>query len=125
MTFYFLFIETKNQIMNKSVGEKLKELRKANGFSLEDILQKLQISESTYLRMVKGEASTWTTKIDYICKLYTIKTEKLLLSDDKYSLISNNQKGGSASNITINHDSEKAYELYERLLIIKEGKKKY
>jgi hypothetical protein len=75
--------------------------------------------------MVKGEASTWTTKIDYICKLYTIKTEKLLLSDDKYSLISNNQKGGSASNITINHDSEKAYELYERLLIIKEGKKKY
>jgi transcriptional regulator with XRE-family HTH domain len=125
MTFYFLFVETKNQIMNKSVGEKLKELRKANGFSLEDILQKLQISESTYLRMVKGEASTWITKIDYICKLYTIKTEKLLLSDDKYSLISNNQKGGSASNITINHDSEKAYELYERLLIIKESKKKY
>jgi transcriptional regulator with XRE-family HTH domain len=125
MTFYFLFVETKNQIMNKSVGEKLKELRKANGFSLEDILQKLQISESTYLRMVKGEASTWITKIDYICKLYTIKTEKLLLSDDKYSLISNNQKGGSVSNITINHDSEKAYELYERLLIIKESKKKY
>lgn len=107
--------------MNKSVGEKLKELRKASDFSLEDILLKLQISESTYLRMEKGETSTWTTKIDDICDLYNIEPEKLLLSDDKYSLISKNQKGGSASNITINHDSEKAYELYERLLSIKEN----
>lgn len=116
MNFYFLFLKSKRHIMNVTVGNKLKELRKSSGLSLEDILQKLQISESTYLRMEKGETATWTSKINEICNLYSIEPEKLLLSDDKYSLISKNQKGGIASSITINYDSEKTFELYERMI---------
>ena len=102
--------------MNVTVGNKLKELRKSSGYSLEDILQKLQISESTYLRMEKGETATWTSKINEICNLYAIEPEKLLLSDDKYSLISKNQKGGYSSSITNNYASDKTYELYERII---------
>lgn len=103
--------------MNKSIGEKLKDLRKSRGLTLEEIIQKLNISESTYLRMEKGETATWTSKINEICDLYEIEPEKLLLSDDKYSLISKKQKGGVASNITINYDSEKTFELYERSIL--------
>ena len=50
--------------------------------------------------------------------------EKLLLSDEKYVLINNNQNGGSATltgNI-INNLSEKVIELYQKMLN-EEGKK--
>lgn len=74
------------------------------------------MSDSTYHRMERGETSTWTSKIDAICKLYEIDAEKLLLSDDKYSLISKKQKGRFASSITNNYASEKTYELFERII---------
>jgi hypothetical protein len=72
--------------------------------------------------MEKGETATWTSKINEICDLYQIEPEKLLLSDDKYSLISKKQKGGVARNITINYDSEKTFELYERMITEKDLK---
>ncbi len=108
--------------MNKSVGEKLKDLRKSRGLSLEEVIQKLNISKSTYERMEKGDTSTWTTKIEQICNLYQIEPEELLLPEEKYVLISNKQKGGSTSSIVINNLSEKAIELYERMLIEKDKK---
>ena len=110
--------------MNKSVGEKLKELRKSRGIPLEDILQQLNISKSTYDRMERGETASWTSMIDKICGIYKIEPEELLLSEEKYVLINNNQKGGSTTltgNI-INNLSEKVIELYERMLSEKEKK---
>lgn len=107
--------------MNKSIGKKLKELRKSRNLSLEEIIKKLNISESTYLRMEKGETATWTTKIDKICDLYKIEPEELILSNEKFILISNHQKGNTASNITIN-TSEKAFELFERIIAEKDLK---
>ncbi len=44
--------------MNKAVGEKLKELRKTRGMELHHILEELNISESTYFRMEKGETAS-------------------------------------------------------------------
>ena len=102
--------------MNKSIGEKLKELRKSKGLNLEELLKKLNVSESTYLRMERGETATWTSKIDEICQLYEIEPEELILSKEKYFLISNHQSGNTASNITINNSSEKAFELFERII---------
>lgn len=108
--------------MNKSIGEKLKDLRKSRGFSLEEVIQNLNISKSTYERMEKGETASWITKIDQICSLYEIEPEELLLSEEKYVLISNKQKGGSTSSIVINNLSEKAIELYERMISEKDKK---
>lgn len=102
--------------MNITVGNKLKELRKSRGYSLEDICAQLNISTSTYSRMEKGETATWTSMIDKICKVYKIEPEELILPEEKYVLISNNQKGGYTSSIVINNLSEKAIELYERML---------
>jgi len=108
--------------MNKIVGDKLKDLRKSRGFSVEAVIQKLNISKSTYERMEKGDTSTCLTKIEQICKLYQIEPEELILSETKYVLISTKQKEGSTSSTIINNLSEKAIELYERLLSEKDKK---
>ena len=122
MNFYFLFLKENNRIMNTSIGKKLKELRKSSGFTLDEICEQLNISPSTYSRMEKGETSTWTTMIDKICEIYKIEPEELLLSEEKYVLISSKQKGGSTSSIVINNLSEKAIELYERMIVEKDKK---
>ena len=103
--------------MNKAVGEKLKELRKTRGISLEHILHELNISESTYFRMEKGETATWTSKIDKICELYEIEPEELLLSKEKYVIISNfeSNNGTIHGNVSYN-TSEKVFELYEQII---------
>lgn len=74
--------------------------------------------------MEKGETATWTTMIDIICEIYKIEPEELLLSEEKYILISSKQKGGSTTltgNI-INNLSEKVIELYERMIVEKDKK---
>ena len=102
--------------MNKAVGEKLKELRKTRGMSLEHILHEMNISESTYFRMEKGETATWTSKIDKICEIYEIEPEELLLSKEKYVIISNIEQNGTI-NGNVNHNtSEKVIELYEQII---------
>lgn len=106
--------------MNKSIGEKLKELRKSKGISVEEVCEKLNVSESTYSRMERGETATWISKIDEICDLFKIEPEELILSNEKYIQISKKQKGGSASNITINNTADKTFELYERMLLEKD-----
>lgn len=101
--------------MNKIVGWKLKNLRKSRGFSLDNVMQKLNISKSTYDRMEKGETSSWITKIESICDLYQIEPEELFLSEEKFALINNKQTGSSITNNVIKL-SEKTIELYEKLL---------
>lgn len=108
---------TKNILkMNKSVGKKLKELRVTRGISLEQLMDELNISKSTYLRMEEGETSSWTNKIDAICKFYNIEPEELLLSKDKLIIISKHQQNGTITGNVVNNLSEKVIELYERLL---------
>lgn len=124
MNFYFLFLKENNRIMNTTIGKKLKELRKSSGFTLDEICEQLNISPSTYSRMEKGETATWTSMIDKICEIYKIEPEELLLSEEKYVLINNNQHGGSTTltgNI-INNLSEKVIELYERMIVEKDKK---
>ena len=105
--------------MNKAVGEKLRELRKTRGMELENILHELNISESTYFRMEKGETASWTSKIDQICKLYKIEPEELLLSKEKYVIISNfetnNGNGTINGNVSYNIP-DKVSELYEGII---------
>ena len=110
--------------MNKSVGEKLKELRKSRGIPLEDILQQLNVSKSTYDRIERGETTSWISKIKPICNLYQIEPEELLLPEEKYVLINSKQKGGSTTlnGDIINNLSEKVIDLYERMLLERDKK---
>ena len=110
--------------MNTTIGNKLKELRKSRGFTLEEVCEQLNISPSTYTRMEKGETATWTTMIDKICGIYKIQPEELLLSMEKYLMINRDQKGGcnTLTGNVINNLSEKVIDLYERMLAEKDNK---
>ena len=108
--------------MNKAIGNKLKQLRKSNGFTLDEIAERLNISTSTYSRMEKGETATWTSKIDKICSIYKIEEEELILPLEKYIIISENQKRNIISNTVVNQLSEKVIELYERMIVEKDKK---
>lgn len=100
--------------MNKLVGEKLKTLRQSSGLSIEDVIQKLNVSRSTYERMEKGQTASWTCKTEAICKLYQIELEVLLLITKKTKLSNNNLK--EVTNNNYNRSLDKTIELYERLL---------
>lgn len=124
MNFYCLFLKKNIRIMNTIIGNKLKELRKSRGFTLEEVCEQLNISPSTYTRMEKGETASWTTMIDKICGIYKIEPEELLLSMEKYQMINNDQKGGcnTLTGNVINSLSEKVVDLYERMLFEKDKK---
>jgi len=106
--------------MNTLIGQKLKELRKEKGFSIEQICDELKISTSTYNRMENGDTNSWTSYIDKICKMYDIKPEELLLAKEKYLIISHNQKDSSVSGVVLGNVvtnlSEKIIELYQSLI---------
>ncbi|HAH54523.1 MAG TPA: hypothetical protein DCM02_04365 [Flavobacterium sp.] len=66
--------------------------------------------------MEKGETATWTSKIDQICKLYQIEPEELLLSKEKYVIISNFETNIGTINGNVTITSEKVFELYEKII---------
>lgn len=44
--------------MNKVIGSKIFELRKSKGWSQEQVAESLQISQSAYARMERGESNS-------------------------------------------------------------------
>ncbi len=98
--------------MNTVIGNKLRSLRKAKGFSQEQTADYLHISQSAYARMESGESNSWASLIEPICSLFEIEPNELLKNEP--ILINNNQKGGNFSNsMIINQLSEKLINNYE------------
>jgi transcriptional regulator with XRE-family HTH domain len=56
--------------MTQTIAEKIKRLRKSNGFSQEEIAEKLNISQSAYARMENGDSDSWSTRLEKICKIF-------------------------------------------------------
>jgi transcriptional regulator with XRE-family HTH domain len=104
--------------MNVIVGNKLKKLRKAKNMSQEVIADYLNISQSAYARMERGESTSWATHFNKICALFEIKPE-ILVSKNEEEL--KNYERESDSVEIVNQLSEKIIEQYEAR--IKELKK--
>lgn len=64
--------------MNKTVGEKLKMLRKAKNMSQEEVADSLHISPSAYARMERGESTSWAVHFKRICEVFEIAPEELV-----------------------------------------------
>jgi transcriptional regulator with XRE-family HTH domain len=97
--------------MNNSIGNKLKELRKQKGLSQEEVSEVLNISQSAYARIEKGESSSWAAHLDKIAEFYGVTPEELI--KENRVIINNNQQGGVGYAETINQLSEKLIEQYE------------
>ncbi|WP_100076293.1 helix-turn-helix domain-containing protein [Chryseobacterium camelliae] len=105
--------------MTNSVAEKIRKLRKAKGFSQEDMADRLHISQSAYARIENGESYSWAAHIERLSEILEVKPESFL-TDETNNLEQENtdQKGGMAFQFvgtinTINSLSEKLLEQYE------------
>ncbi|SNR70310.1 helix-turn-helix transcriptional regulator [Flavobacterium sp. ov086] len=64
--------------MNVTIGNRLKQWRKAKNMSQEEVADCLHISQSTYARMERGESTSWATYFNKICKVFEINPEDLV-----------------------------------------------
>lgn len=64
--------------MNKTVGNNLKKLRNAKNMSQEQAADFLNISQSAYARMERGESTSWTIHFNKICEVFGVTPEELV-----------------------------------------------
>jgi transcriptional regulator with XRE-family HTH domain len=69
--------------MNIIIGNKLKILRQAKNLSQEEIADYLNISQSAYARMERGESTSWAIHFNKICDLFEIKPENLVTKNEE------------------------------------------
>ena len=111
--------------MTTAVANKIKNLRKAKGYSQEEVAERLSISQSAYARIERGESHSWAAHLEKLSEIFEVKPEELL-SDDSNNFNNQEQKGGMAFQFvgtinTINSLSEKLIEQYEvRIAELKE-----
>jgi transcriptional regulator with XRE-family HTH domain len=86
---------------NKKIGTRIRDFRKERKIEVEDMLLKLNISESTYLRMEKGETNTWATHLEKLCEIFEIEEEELLLSNELFTEINNFHPNNEANGVVI------------------------
>lgn len=68
--------------MNIIIGNKLRNMRKWKNISQEEVADYLNISQSAYSRIEKGETGSWLNSIDRICDFFEIKPEELLKCEE-------------------------------------------
>ncbi|SFD40624.1 helix-turn-helix transcriptional regulator [Flavobacterium phragmitis] len=64
--------------MNKIVGNNLKMLRKSKNMSQEQVADHLNISQSAYARMERGDSASWANHFRNICELFDRAPEELV-----------------------------------------------
>ncbi|MCD0470274.1 helix-turn-helix domain-containing protein [Flavobacterium sp. JAS] len=64
--------------MNRIIGNKLKILRRAKNLSQEEVADFLEISQSSYARMERGESTSWANHFNKICEVFEITPEDLV-----------------------------------------------
>ena len=64
--------------MNRTVGEKIRHMRKLKGFSQEEVAEKLSISQSAYARIENGESQSWASHIEQLSLIFEVKPKSFL-----------------------------------------------
>lgn len=71
--------------MNIAIADRLLRLRKAHGFSQEELAEKIGISRQSVSKWERAEASPDTDKPVALARLYSVSLDELLLSDEEES----------------------------------------
>lgn len=106
--------------MQTNIGTKIRNLRKQKGLSQEQVADSLNISQSAYARIEKGESNSWATNMDRICNFFEIHPEELFKQERVVinNLETNNGVGYAE---VVNQLSEKLLEQFEARLEEKEN----
>ena len=71
--------------MNLKTAERLATLRKENGYSQDQLAERLGLSRQAVSKWERGEANPDTDNLIALAKLYHISLDELLLTDDGHS----------------------------------------
>jgi len=61
--------------MKKFDHKKIKEYRKKNGLTQEQVADLLGVSQSTYYRLENGIGEIWGYYLEGLCRVYSVKKE--------------------------------------------------
>lgn len=81
-----MFTFVKTLIMNVIIGNKLKKIRKAKNMSQEEVADFLNISQSAYARMERGESTSWASHFNRICEVFEIRPEELVTRESESTI---------------------------------------
>ncbi len=101
-------------IMNKIVGNNLKILRKSKNMSQEEVADRLNISQSAYARMERGESSSWASHFNKICQVFEITPEELVkkeLGDAVFESLMNTELQTEIAMLSVYRKIIRQYEL--------------
>lgn len=88
-------------LFNKKIGIRIRDFRKERNLEIEDMLLKLNISESTYLRIEKGVTNSWVNHLEKLCEIFEIKEEELLLCKEVFAKITTNKTNSDGNGAVI------------------------
>lgn len=104
--------------MNKTIGKRIREIRKNKGMSQEELADLLNISQSAYQRIENGETGSWAAHLERLSEILEVKPEDLIASDTNNFHNTGHTSGLAFQNIgsinTVNTLSEKLIEQYEK-----------
>lgn len=100
--------------MNKIIGDNLKILRKSKNMSQEEVADRLNISQSAYARMERGESSSWASHFNKICQVFEITPEELVkkeLGDAVFESLMNTELQTEIAMLSVYRKIIRQYEL--------------
>lgn len=100
--------------MNKIIGNKLKILRKAKNMSQEEVAEFLNVSQSAYARMERGQSASWANHFNRICEVFEIRAEDLIKKESESSKnesLENEENSNNEGLLTIYRKTIRQYEL--------------
>jgi len=87
--------------MNIEIANRLVELRKKNGYSQEELAEKLGLSRQAVSKWERAESSPDTDNLICLAKLYNVSLDELLNSDETIDEIAENVKEKKENNKVI------------------------
>ncbi|MPT36180.1 MAG: helix-turn-helix domain-containing protein [Flavobacterium sp.] len=104
--------------MNRTVGAKIRHLRKTRGYSQEEVAEKLNISQSAYARIENGESQSWASHIEQLSTIFDVKPKSFLSKQKEGSPIKKQKSKLQLQDTLIALDEvyQKLIEQYEKRL---------
>ena len=110
-------------MIDKNIGNRIKELRINKNWSQMEFADYLHTSQSAVQRIEAGETSIWAKYLQELLEIFDIKLDDLIHSSDNCIQINNdNTVVTSNQQINVHSVSDKLIELYEHRIQILEEK---
>jgi transcriptional regulator with XRE-family HTH domain len=89
--------------MNNLIGKKIKSLRIEHGFNQKDLAKKLNITQSAYSRLERGETRIDIERVIKLGEIYNVEPTDLIFNQEGYNNTFNIHNNPNSQNGYIHH----------------------